>query len=102
MCNTKEDIERHNKAVVEERRAYHDRRCKESENYKRVCENMNKVAKYAHTLNNKLFFLEFLLYGKLADSPKIKKYEPFEFRDEDAPYYEEYFNVEREFLNRMK
>ena len=102
MCNTKEDIERHNKAVIEERRAYHERRCKESENYKRVCANMEKVKKYAHTIQNQLCFLDFMILHTRIGSPEIKKYEPFEFRDEDAPFYEEYFNVEREFLNRMK
>lgn len=102
MCNTKENIKRHNKAVDEERKAYHERRCAESENYKRVYENMEKVKKYAHTIQNQLCFLDFVFWHTRIGSPKIKEYEPFEFRDEDAPFYEEYFNVEREFLNRMK
>ena len=102
MCNTKEDIERYNQAVEEERRAYHERRCKESENYKRVCENMEKVKKYAHTILNQQYFLDFMILHTRIGSPKIKDFEPIELKDEDAPFYEEYFNVEREFLNRMK
>lgn len=37
------DIEQHNKKVEAERKAYHEKRCAESENYKRVYENMNKI-----------------------------------------------------------
>lgn len=36
-------IEQHNKAVEAERKAYHERRCAESENYKRVYDCMTKM-----------------------------------------------------------
>lgn len=101
MCKTKEDIARHNKAVDEERKAYHERRCKESENYKRVCENMEKVKKYAHSIQNQLCFLDFVFWHTRIGSPKIKDFEPIELKDEDAPFYEEYFKVESDFYKRI-
>lgn len=38
-----QEIEQHNKAVEAERKAYHERRCAESENYKRVYDCMTKM-----------------------------------------------------------
>lgn len=40
---TIQEIEEHNKAVEKERRAYHNKRCGESENYKRVFDNITKM-----------------------------------------------------------
>ena len=38
-----QEIKQHNKAVEAERKAYHEKRCAESENYRRVFDNITKM-----------------------------------------------------------